>query len=155
MARHALKPKKRRKRRASVESVQFVEAAQLRGPARFTGARFFSGVGDVVMIDAARQALRTGYQIETATLDYQLVPAFVILATWALFYEGVELVDDYERLLEAHREAITEGSLCAHPDLFMASCITLLAKREQHPCRESFEAIGFPGLFNELVLVEE
>lgn len=145
---------KRKARAAKEEPAQFATLAE-RGPARFTVERFFGGVGDAIMVDQAVRVLRSGYQFSTAALDYQLIPAFVILATWALHYEGVELVDDYPALLKAQREAFAEGCVCAHPDLYMASCICLLAERADVPSRETFGTIGVPQLFQQLVTVEE
>jgi hypothetical protein len=155
MARHALKPRKKpRKRRTKSADVAFIEP-NLRGRERLTLERFFSGVGDAFMVDQLKATLHAGYQLTTKSLDYQLVPAVVILACYGRHYEGIELVDDYEDLLRAHLEATTEGGLCAHPDLFMASCICILEKREQFPCQAAFEDINVPTLFNQLVVVEE
>lgn len=98
-------------------------------------------------------ALRSGYQIEVATLDYQVLPAMLILACYAREYEDVELVDDYEGLVKAVDEGMGEFGLFAHPDLFLASCIRLLHKREMAPSYEGFLDVKMDKMFQQLTNV--
>ncbi len=122
------------------------------GPDRFTVQRFFGGVGDPVAVDLTVAALRSGYQIEVRKVHTQLLPAVLILACYSRYYVDVELVDDYDRLIDDYLQNVTE---CAHPDKYMASCICILHPREQYPSYEAFQAIGVPDLFPQLVNIEE
>ena len=81
-----------------------------------------------------------------------MLPAVLILAAYSRNYQDVELVDDYERLVTDTAAVFGE---VAHPDKFMASCITILHPRDQYPSLEAFEMIGLPGIYEELVRVEE
>lgn len=136
------------------KEVAFIEPT-LRGRERFTVERFFSGCGDHVATSMALAALRSGFQIEVAAVTWQLVPALVILCAWSLHYNDVDLIDDYDALLELHREAIVGPDvLAAHPDMYLASCIALLAKREEFPGREAFEQVNVPSLYREILQQE-
>lgn len=122
------------------------------GPDRFTVERFLHGIGDAVAKHLTLVSLSSGYQLMTKNLHPQTLPAILILACYSRYYVDVELVDDYDRLVEEYQATITE---CAHPDKFMASCIVILHPREQFPSYEAFEAIGLPALFPQLVNIEE
>lgn len=122
---------------------------------RFTVERFLGGIGDAVARDQLVVALQSGYQIKVSTLDYQLVPAVLILACYALHHLDAELVDDYEKLVEVYREAVSEFGMMAHPDLFMASCISLLHKRQEYPSLDTFYTINVPELFEQMVFAYE
>lgn len=122
------------------------------GPERFTIERFLHGIGDAVAKDLTRLALSSGYQLEVRKMHPQTLPAILILACYSRYYVDVELVDDYDRLIDEYQTAIAE---CAHPDKFMASCICILHPREQFPSYEAFEAIGMPNLFPQLTNIEE
>jgi hypothetical protein len=153
MARHALKTRTKRRRTKSAE-VAFIQP-NLRGRARLTLDRYFGGIGDAFMVDQFKATLHSGFQLELTKLDFQLIPAALILACYGRHYEGIEFVDDYDDLLLAQQEAFTEGCVCAHPDLFMASCIVILARQDLFPCTEAFDDINIPELFNQLVVVED
>lgn len=100
------------------------------------------------------RALRSGYQLESATIPYQAVPAVLMLACYSREYEDVELVDDYEGLVRAYREAVSETGQCAHPDLYLASCISILHDRGQVPSYEGFLDVRMDKMYNELTNVE-
>lgn len=124
---------------------------------RYTVERFLGGIGDPVLQDCLIHALRSGYQLEVRRIEDQAVPAVLILAAYALHHEGAEIVDDYERLVETQRELISPPgfkSACAHPDLFMASCIVIQHAKEAYPSYEGFDSIRVPELFNQMVVAE-
>lgn len=140
---------KKRKQREVKGEVQKTPGT---GPDRFTVERFIHGVGDVVAKHLTLISLSSGYQLMTKNLHPQTLPAILILACYSRYYVDVELVDDYDRLVEEYQTAMAE---CAHPDKFMASCICILHLRDQYPSYEAFEAIGLPSLFSQLVNIEE
>lgn len=123
---------------------------------KYTVERFLGGIGDVVLKDSLVAALYSGHQLSVKTLDFQQVPAVLILACYARTYLGAELVDDYEALIEAHKEATRPpGGLTAHPDLYLPSCICILHGRDQSPCWEAFQDVNVPELFDLMVRAEE
>lgn len=141
--------KKKRQQRAEQAEMQKHPGT---GPDRFTIERFFGGVVDPVLKDVTCVSLSSGYQLETRMIHPQMLPAILILACYSRYYEDVELVDNYDRLRERFLEEITD---CAHPDKFLASCITILDPHEQYPSLEAFESVNVPALFRELVNLGE
>src|SRR5690606_8107213 len=135
-----MKPKKRRQR-APREPKGEVQKAPGTGPDRFTVERFLHGIGDVVAQHLLQMALRSGYQLETRMIHPQTLPAILILACYSRYYEDVELVDDYDRLVEDYSTAIAE---VAHSDKYLASCIRLLHAREEYPSLQAFEDVKVP-----------
>lgn len=115
------------------------------GPGRFTVERFLCNC-----TDATKELLlanwREGNQLVAKRVPIDALPAVLILASYAYDY-GIELVDDYDALIERF---LMYRSDCAHPDKFMASCITILYERGLSPDDESFEAINIPNLYEEL-----
>lgn len=146
-----------RSRSRAREEAQFIETSTVptRGPARFTIERFLHGIGDVVLKNTTLLALRCGYQLEVARVPYSVAPVIVILAAYGRHHAGVELVDDYDKLMELQREATSVYGECAHTDLFLASCIAMLHRRDEFPCYEAFEAVGVPKLFDELIVADD
>lgn len=123
---------------------------------RFSIERFFGSVrNDPFMVDVARSALGSGYQLSARAVPDIVLPCVVILACYSRVYEDVELVDDYDRLIDDMRGAVSTFGIVAHPDLFMASCICILHQREEVPSYEAFSAINIPALFKQLVYLEE
>lgn len=122
------------------------------GRDRFTTERFLGGIGDAVAKDLIRLSLSSGYQLSTRALHSQTLPAVLILAAYSRYHVDVELVDDYDKLLEMYQEVIPE---CAHPDKYLASCICILHPREQFPSLAAFEDINVPQLFTELTHIED
>lgn len=145
-----MKAKKRRQREPREKKE--VQQAVGTGPGRFTVERFLHGIGDAVAKHLLQMALTSGYQLNVKMMHPQTLPAMVILACYSRYYMDVELVDNYDRLLDDYQTVVAE---CAHPDKFMASCICILHPREQFPSYEAFEAIGMPNLFPQLVSLEE
>lgn len=143
---------KKRKPRAPRESKGEVQKAPGTGPERFTVTRFLHGIGDAVAQHLFQLALSSGYQLNVKMMHVQTLPAMLILACYSRYYVDVELVDDYDRLIEDYQASMAD---CAHPDKFMASCICILHPREQFPSYEAFEAIGMPALFPQLVSIED
>jgi hypothetical protein len=145
------KQRRMRRQRQPRGEKKEVQRAPNTGPDRFTVERFMGGVGDAVANDLTLLALRSGYQISARSLHVQVLPAVLILACYSRYYEDVELVDDYDRLLDEVKQNIADF---AHPDKYLASCIHILAQREQYPSLEAFEAVGVPNIYNELIQVE-
>lgn len=146
-------PKTRKKRR-SREPAEVHTGAPTKEE-RFSTERFLYGIGDPLLKEVVVASLRSGYQLESQRVPYPAVPAVLILACFAREYADVELVDDYEDLIKAMREAISEPGQCAHTDLYLASCICILHDRQQAPSYESFVDVRVDKMFSELVNVEE
>lgn len=119
----------------------------------YTVERFVHGIGDPIVKESVLLALASGYQLTADAIPDQALPVVVMLAAWAKHYEDVDLVDDYEMLLEAQREAFRSCGNCAHPDLYLASCICILDAQGQYPSRAGFEDVGIPAIFEELTNV--
>jgi hypothetical protein len=100
-----------------------------------------------------RKAWADGDQLAAAGVPVDGLPAVVILAAWGR-RTNIDLVDDYEELLTRTRDAFNKCSL-RHPDLFLASCICILASRGEAPTVGSFEQISIPAIFQELLGGEE
>jgi hypothetical protein len=81
-----------------------------------------------------------------------LVPV-VILAAWGQ-KQGIEVVDDYDALLEKMRAAFAEGGV-HHPDSFFASSICIMAQRGQELSLGGFTSIGIPEIYEELFGTED
>lgn len=143
---------KKRRQRAPREQKGEVQKVAGTGPERFTVERFLHGIGDAVAKHLTLVSLSSGYQLSVKKMHPQTLPAMLILACYSRYYVDVELVDDYDRLIDDYLQNVPE---CAHPDKFMASCICILHPREQYPSYEAFEAIGMPALFPQLVNLEE
>lgn len=126
-----------------------------KGMDRYTVDRLFGGVGDVVLRHCTLMALRTGTQLDASRADWQVLPVLTLLGGYALHCEGVELIEDWPALLRAQQEGLSEGGLCASPDLFFVSCICILDRRDQTPDRSAYESIGIPQLFAALVPLED
>lgn len=139
-----MKPKRKRQPKEQVELVKYTD--------RHTVQRFVGGIGDAVLVSCLLMALRSGYQLRTILVPEQALPAVVILASYAVNYQGVELVDDFDTLLDLYYQAV-EDNTCAHPDKYLATCIYLLHKREQFPSIESFHDVRVHELFEEMVII--
>jgi hypothetical protein len=142
--------KKQRKRAKREEEVQLPSQRD-----RFTVERFLGGIGDVVLRQSLVVALSSGYQLDVSALPYDVLPAVLILACYSREYEDVELVDDYEALVAGFRDAISVPGQCAHPDLYMASCISILHDKAQSPSYESFVGMKMDKIYNEMTNVED
>lgn len=119
---------------------------------RWSVERFMGGIGDAVLKSCLRMALRSGYQLRTILVPEQALPAVVILACYAVNYQGVELVDEYDTLLELYYQSVQDNT-CAHPDKYLATCIYLLHKRDQFPSLDSFKDVRVDDLFEQLVII--
>lgn len=140
--------KKRRKQRE--EEVQLENRRD-----RYTVERFLGGIGDCVLREHLTVALRSGYQLDVSVLPYDVLPAVLILACYSREYEDVELVDDYEALVIGFRDAISVPGQTAHPDLFLASSISILHDKAQAPSYEGFLDVRMDKIYNEMTNVED
>lgn len=150
-----MKAKKQRRgggKRTTRHAQHEVQQTPGTGPARFTTDRFFGGIGDPLAKDLLKLALASGYQIEVKQIHPQTLPAILILACYSRYYVDVELVDDYDRLVEEYRTQIAD---VAHPDKFLASCIGLLHSSDAYPSYEAFQDVRIPDLFKQLTNIEE
>ena len=116
------------------------------GPERYTATRFLSDCCDETYWYLVGQ-WSEGNQLTTNRVPVDGVPAVLILAAYAREY-GVELVDDYEALIQRFQDHVSE---CNHPDKYLASCICILYERDQVPDDESFEQVGIPTIYEELL----
>lgn len=143
---------KKRRQRAPREQRGEVQHVPGTGPARFTTDRFMGGVGDPLAKDLLKLALSSGYQIEVKKIHPQTLPAMLILACYSRYYVDVELVDDYDRLVDEYKTQIAD---VAHPDKYLASCIVILHARDAYPTYEAFQDVRVPELFQQLTNIEE
>lgn len=116
------------------------------GPARYTVARFLSNCSPE---SAAylHENWAEGNQLSSDEVPTDALPCVVMFAAYARQY-GVELVDDYSRLLDRYWEEISEFF---HPDKFFSSCIVILDETGNAPTEEAFESINIPKLYEELL----
>lgn len=121
----------------------------------YTVERFTHGVGDPLLKELLLSALRSGYQLTASAIADQALPMMLMLAAWGKYYADVDIVDDFEELLEAQREAFRSAGNCAHPDLFFASCICILDGHGAYPSKAAFYDLGVPRIFDELTSVTE
>jgi hypothetical protein len=117
------------------------------GPVRYSTERFMSSI-ETGLAKKLRTAFKAGAQLAAAKVPTEALPAVVILASWGVRYDE-HIVDDYE-LLARMRQAFDDGAVVHHPDLFFASCVCILALRDQVPTVGSFEAIGVPDIYANL-----
>lgn len=108
---------------------------------------------DVVQTGAVIAALGSGYQLCVEALHGDVVPAIFILATYARLDLDMELVDDYELLVERQRAAFLD--YCHHPLLYLASCTCILHARGDTPSLQAFTDVGVDRVFADLVDADE
>lgn len=108
---------------------------------------------DAVQLGAVIAALGSGYQLCADALQGNVVPVVFILATYARVELDMELVDDYELLVERQRAAFLE--YCHNPLLYLASCTCILHARGETPCGQAFTDVGIHRVFAELVDANE
>jgi len=118
----------------------------------YTADRFLDGMSKK-LAQGLRKAWAAGGQLVSEKVPKEALPAVLILAAWGERIE-VQIVDDYEVLLERTRQAFKDNGL-HHPDLFFASAICIMAERGQELTVGSFETINIPNLFNEFFNLEE
>lgn len=117
-----------------------------------TTREFLSSL-DVVQTGAVIAALGSGYQLNADAPRGDVVPAIFILATYARLALGIELVDDYELLVERQRAAFKD--YCHHPLLYLASSTCIMLARGETPSIEGFTDVGVDRVFAELVDADE
>lgn len=116
------------------------------GPARFTVERFLSNCTDATRAFLTENWAE-GNQLLVDEIPIDGLPPVVILACYARQY-GVDLVDDYDRLLGQYWWNIAE---VFHPDKFFASSIVLMEDNHgSSPSDESFDAINISNIYEEL-----
>lgn len=112
------------------------------GPARFTPARFLSSCCEESAATISK-AWKRGDQLVSRRVPVDALPCVVIMASYLRTYD-VELVDDFDKLIERYDDHISE---VFHPDKFLASCISILHKRYQAPSAEAFESIHIHDVY--------
>ena len=135
-----------RKRHETGRSAREPAAPATTGPARYTVERYLS---DCAPQSAAylRENWAEGNQLFADEVPTDALPCVVIFACYARQY-GVDLVDDYTRLLDRYWEEIKEF---AHPDKFFSSCIVIQDETGASPTDEAFESIKIPDLYEQLL----
>lgn len=117
------------------------------GRARFTVERFFEDCCEQTAT-MLKKAWKRGDQLVSARVPVDGLPCVLILAAYAKVYE-VELVDDFDALVERYEEHVGEFS---HNDKFMGSCICIVWGNTRYlPEVASFEAINIPAIYEELL----
>jgi hypothetical protein len=90
-----------------------------------------------------------GGQLAAAKVPESAIVPVIIIAAYGK-KQDIELVDDYDALLEAFRELTKGGACFQHPDTFFASSICIMAARGQDVSLGGFESIGVPDIYEEL-----
>ena len=116
------------------------------GPARYSATRFLSDCSDGTYWSLINN-WKEGNQLNSEEIPTDGLPPVVILSCYARQY-GVDLVDDYERILDRYWESVAD---VRHPDKFFASCIIILDETKQVPDDESFESIRIHEIYEELL----
>ncbi len=118
---------------------------------KYTVARFFSeceaGTRDVLI-----KALRSGFKLAARKVPRDGLPCIVILAAYARACE-VDLVDDYDVLIDRLENALMSEGAVKHPDLFFASSCRILHTapgRPSLPAIEGFHSIWIHEIYEEL-----
>jgi hypothetical protein len=118
------------------------------GPVRYTQDRLFWEV-DKETLKALKDVWKEGEQLATDAIPDNAIACVTLLAAYGK-KQGVELVDDYDALLQRCRDGMGASTL-HHPDLFFVSCICLLALREDEPTLGGFEQIGITEHYEDLI----
>jgi hypothetical protein len=115
---------------------------------RFTVERFL-GNCSIETRDMLKAVWRDGEQLASEEVPVDGLPCVVLLAAYAR-NNGVDLVDDYPRLIE--RAAEYMGAF-DHPDKFLVSgaCNAYLAQGDRPVSDEAFEAVHVPQIYEELL----
>lgn len=118
------------------------------GPVRYTQERLFWGV-DSDTVKALKEVWKEGEQLATEAIPDEAIACVAMLAAYAK-KQSLELVDDYDALLQRCRDGMDAHTL-HHPDLFFVSCTCLLALRGDEPTIGSFEQIGITEHYEDLI----
>lgn len=118
------------------------------GPVRYTQERLFYGC-DSDLTKALKQVWKDGEQLATETIPDEGLCVVTMMAAWGRRF-GVDVVDDYELLLQRCRDAMAEMRI-HHPELFFVSCICILFQRNEEPTIGGFEQVGVPDHFANLI----
>jgi len=99
---------------------------------------------------AYQTALRGDNVLATAILPDAALALTVVLAAYARYELGYELVDDYPQLLLNLRQATTtDPGACQNQYLWFANCILIADENGQEPpSSDSWTAAGVPELYN-------
>ena len=142
-------PKRSRKRNSGVAHIVAAPAEPPPGK-RWGLERWQALCSDPVGLRMLLLPLRAGYQLEAARVPVAVLGHVALLACYARNYEGVELVDDYDALLDR----IDEGHLPEHVDRWLLSCLLILHRRNHFPLRDVFEDLGYDDVYTQLVTIE-
>jgi hypothetical protein len=118
------------------------------GPVRYTQERLFWGI-DSDTVKALKQVWKDGEQLATEAIPDEAICCVIMLAAWGRRF-GVDLVDDYEVLLQRARDGMLETRI-HHPDLYFVSCACILYQRNEEPTIGGFEQIGIPAHYEALI----
>ena len=135
-----------RKRRETGRSACEPAPVVAGGRARYTPARYLSDCSAETEA-YLRENWAEGNQLNSDEVPTDGLPCVVMLACYAREY-GVELVDDYVRLLDRYWEEIKEF---AHPDKFFSSSIVIMDETGATPEEASFESICIPAIYEALL----
>lgn len=118
------------------------------GNVRYSQERLFWGA-DAQAIKELKAVWKEGEQLASESVPHELLCVVIMMAAWGRRF-GLDIVDDYDLLLQRARDAM-EASELHHPDLFFISCLCILHRRNDEPTVGGFEQIGIPEHFSNLI----
>ncbi len=120
---------------------------------RYTVTRFLESDTSKKTVTLLRKAWKDNDQLATKAIPRDGLLQVTIMAAWGRRVD-IELVDDYDALLERMRDALKEDFI-QHPDTFFASSICIMAARGEELTVGGFEQLNIPTIFCELLGIEE
>lgn len=118
------------------------------GPVRYTQERLFWGIEEG-MVKQLKALWKDAEQLEVSGLPDECLCVVIMMAAWAR-RGGIDLVDDYDALIQRARDAFEAGEL-HHPDLFFVSCVCILHRRDDVPSIGAFTQINIPEHYENLI----
>lgn len=119
----------------------------------YTVKRFLETDTSKKTVDLLRKTWKEGDQLAAAKVPRDGMVQVVIMAAWGMRVD-MELVDDFDALLERMRDILKED-YPQHPDTFVASSICIMAARKDEITVGGFEQLNIPHIFCELLGIEE
>lgn len=119
----------------------------------YTVQRFLTSGTSKKTSDMLRKTWKENDQLVASKVPRDGMVQVVIMAAWGTRVD-MELVDDYDALLERMRDIFKEGDV-EHPDAFFASSICIMAARGDELTVGGFEQLNIPSIFCDLLGIEE
>lgn len=119
----------------------------------YTVKRFLETGTSKKTAEMLRKTWKENDQLVASKVPRDGLVQVVIMSAWGLRVD-MELVDDYDALLERMRDVLKEGDV-DHPDCFFASSVCIMAARGDVLTVGGFEQLNIPGIFCDLLGIEE